>query len=89
MKKIYRTENFLANVLKVLYVEIVRQIFKFFVGQSCVTACDYSLLLSVLIICRIPSPWSEADSEGETGWLPLSFSVLQMRQPDPEMTKTL
>ena len=52
-------------------------------------ACDYSLLLSVLIVCRIPSPWSEADSEGETGWFPLSSSVPQMRQPDPEMTKTL
>lgn len=52
-------------------------------------ACNYSLLLSVLIVCHIPSPWSEADSEGETGWFPLSSSVLQMRQPDPEMTKTL
>ena len=48
---------------------------------------DYFLLLSVLLVCHIPYPWSEADSEGEPVWFPLSSSVLQMRQPDPEMTK--
>ena len=53
------------------------------------TACGSSLLLSVLTVFRIPSPWSEADSEGEPGLFPLSSSVLQMRLPDPEMKKTL
>lgn len=84
--KEWYVSKFSSLLVTVLYVKTVRQIFKFFVRQVC---ADYSLLLSVLIVCRIPSPWSEVDSEGEPWWFPWSSSVLQMRRPDPEMTKGL
>lgn len=50
---------------------------------------DYVLLLSVLRVCHIPSPWSEVDSEGEPVWFPWFSSVLQMRQLVPNEKRTL
>lgn len=79
--------TFSSLLVTALYVKIVRQIFTFFVQQTCVMPCDYILLLSVLRVCHIPSPWSEVDSEGEPVWFPWFSSVLQMRQLVPEIEK--